>query len=190
MKMRIAMWHARTRAAMIMKVILTNVSCKKGAATREGERRIKNTRRDRPREIDGGLSLGEQGRECAVSSSPPPFPPFSRARKDARGILDPLGGPPQDPHPHGAASRAAAAAVVGERQGNVRGVGGLYKAGARGGELSSSKRSVSVTLYRVTRSGAIVLGGDDEAHLVLAGDAHETQLSLVEREASRKRRGL
>lgn len=33
-------------------------------------------------------------------------------------------------------------------QGKIRGVGVLYKAGARGGELSSSKRSVSVTSLR------------------------------------------
>lgn len=134
-------------------------------------------------------SLYEQGRECAASSSLLPFPSFSsRVRKDARGILDPLGGPPQDPHPHGAASRAAAATVVGERQGNVRGVGGLYKAGARGGELSSSKRSVSVTLCRVARSGAIS-AATISRRILYSRDAHETQLSLVEREASRERTG-
>jgi hypothetical protein len=50
----------------------------------------------------------------------------------------------QDPHPHGGASRAGVATAVGGRQGNVIGVGVLYKAGARGGEFSSFKRSVSV----------------------------------------------
>lgn len=53
----------------------------------------------------------------------------------------------QDPHPHDNVSRTGVAAAVGDRQGNVRGVGGLYKAGARGGELSSSNRSVSVASY-------------------------------------------
>lgn len=96
MKMRITSARSGEQpamVAMIMKVILTNVSCKKGAAMQEGEkrrkreRRIKNTRRDRPREMDGRLSLGEQGRECALSLSAPfrPPPPLVGGEKGREG---------------------------------------------------------------------------------------------------------
>ncbi|EZA48549.1 hypothetical protein X777_13219 [Ooceraea biroi] len=82
-----------------------------------------------------------KGRECAAP------PRSTRAVEGEKGREGDAGSSMdhQDPHPHGGVSRAGVAAAVGDRQGNVRGVGVLYKAGARGGELSSFKRSVSVS---------------------------------------------
>lgn len=103
--------------------------------------------------MDGRLTKSRrEGARMRGLSLPPPTgththartSPMSRARKDARGMLG-SSMDQQDPHPHGDVSRAGVARTVGERQGNVRGVGVLYQTGARGGELSSSKRSVSVT---------------------------------------------
>lgn len=106
----------------------------------------KSTRRDRRWEIDGRLSMGrrEETRMRGLAPSPTLAVEGEKGReRDAGYSVD-----HQDPHPHGGVSCAGVATTVGDRQGNVRGVGVLYKAGARGGELSSSNRSVSVTSYQ------------------------------------------
>ncbi|XP_076284719.1 uncharacterized protein LOC143211144 [Lasioglossum baleicum] len=70
-----------------------------------------------------------------------------------------------------------------EAQGKVRGVGVLYKCGVRGGELSSSKRSVSVTSLR--RSFSRIPHGATHGTLVLSYGApcsscpHENKKRLL-----------
>lgn len=119
---------------------------------REG-RRERETGAERSTEGDrraDSRRAGEKGRECAASPFLPPrnmythTSPTSRVRKETRGTLGPRW--TTRIHIPTASSRAQGLpGTVGDRQGNVRGVGVLYQAGARGGELSSSKRSVSVT---------------------------------------------
>lgn len=130
---------------------------KRSSNAREGERQKIGERERRTEGAFGGgrqtvdsRRAGEKGRECAAS---PFLPPQKHTHAHTPGVEGEKGREGnaessmdhQDPHPHGDVSRAGVAWTVGERQGNVRGVGVLYQAGARGGELSSSKRSVSVT---------------------------------------------
>jgi len=69
---------------MIMKVILTNVSCKKEQEESERERERKE---ERASEIDGRLSASKA--EGARICDPSVLPAQSRVRKDARGMLGP-----------------------------------------------------------------------------------------------------
>lgn len=102
-------------AAMIMKVILTNVSCKKGAAMRERGRKTESVERRererrtesiRRREIDGRLTKGRrEGVRMRGLSLPPTTEtctrthPGRRGRKRTRGGCWVLDGPPGSTSP-------------------------------------------------------------------------------------------
>lgn len=132
--------------------------------------------------VDSHGTRGKGARMHGLPLSALPFPlAASRAREDAKGDAG-SSVDHQDPHPHGQVLRAGVDAAVGDRQGNVRGVGVLYKAGARGGEFSSSKRSVSVTssyrTYTSSRTATIRASTStttsatrERAHLALAAHA-------------------
>lgn len=99
---------------------------------------------DRWSTLEGQEGGDENARSPSLAPSPTLAVEGEKGReRDAGYSVD-----HQDPHPHGGVSCAGVVTAVGDRQGNVRGVGVLYKAGARGGELSSSNRSVSVTSYQ------------------------------------------
>lgn len=165
-------------AAMIMKVILTNVSCKKGAAMREREKdgvggRERETdgehsaERDRRQTHEGQERRGENARPLPTShhsNMHTHTSPTSRARKDARGMLGPRW--TTRIHIPTATSRAQG---LPRRWGNVRGMlegWGCYIRPARGGESSVHPREA----YRSRSIGhTIVAPGVDGAHLAFAG---------------------
>lgn len=173
-------------AAMIMKVILTNVSYKKRNSEREGERQKEGGEKEkwarsiRRREIDGRLTESRrEGARMRGLSLPPTTETCTRThprcggRERTRGGCWVLDGPPGSTSPR----RRLARRGLPERWGNVRGMlegWGCYIRPARGGESSVHPRGA----YRSRSIGrTIVAPGVDPSASRIRGT--HTQLSYV-----------